>query len=479
MRWLQFSSATLLLASAVKAWEWDWAVSGEASMTHYELNGGGGSCNVSAMGNAAGPTAAISGLSYGSWSGLGGGPACGLCYALTVYGSYDGQADPALFPKCSLVVRVTDQCPYPDNKEWCPGPEQPPSEEYLNPRGMRYHFDINISSGQGEAREWFPRDASGNLLGTGKVYFEMVSCREWSGWKYGAKNITTLKDETWGCIALDPGYDGEGMCGIPDPDDPLAGNANAKTTQPENFPFLKDNGYVLPDEGESNIGNEKATAADTKKATTTTTTAAAKATNTATCWSKDMGYECCSGCDVVYSDNDGDWGLEKGEWCGIPENCTTPSAATDSCTGAPDYPCCKGCDVAYTDDSGQWGIESNQWCGISSTCKGSAATATTTTKCFSEPDYPCCKSTCNVIDTDENGKWGVENGDWCGIPDTCATSTKNKRGGFTILPKCNNPLPTCVALYDQCGGDGYYGPTECCKGKCTSQGPYYSQCAEE
>lgn len=66
-------------------------------------------------------------IAYGSWSGLGGGPACGLCYALTVYGSYDGQADPALFPKCSLVVRITDQCPYPDNKEWCPGPEQPES----------------------------------------------------------------------------------------------------------------------------------------------------------------------------------------------------------------------------------------------------------------------------------------------------------------------------------------------------------------
>ena len=37
MRWLQFSSATLLLASAVKAWEWDWAVSGEASMTHVNI----------------------------------------------------------------------------------------------------------------------------------------------------------------------------------------------------------------------------------------------------------------------------------------------------------------------------------------------------------------------------------------------------------------------------------------------------------
>ncbi len=47
-----------------------------------------------------------------------------------MYGSYDGQADPALFPKCSLVVRITDQCPYPDNKEWCPGPEQDPSGKY-------------------------------------------------------------------------------------------------------------------------------------------------------------------------------------------------------------------------------------------------------------------------------------------------------------------------------------------------------------
>jgi len=466
MRWLQLSSATLLLASAVKAWEWDWAVSGEASMTHYELNGGGGSCNVSAMGNAAGPTAAISGLSYGSWSGLGGGPACGLCYALTVYGSYDGQADPALFPKCSIVVRITDQCPYPDNKEWCPGPEQPESEKFLNPRGMRYHFDINISSGQGEAREWFPRDASGNLLGTGKVYFQMVSCREWSGWKYGAKNITTLKDETWGCIALDPGYDGEGMCGIPDPNDPLAGNANAKTTLPDNFPFLKDNGYVLPDDE----GNDEPS---TK--TTTTTKKNPEPTSDATCWAKKLDYECCKGCDSIYTDESGKWGYENGQWCGIPESCDEKTPVNDTkCPGYPEYPCCKGCDVSYSDVSGDWGVENGQWCGIKASCSGSSATTPTKT-CFSEPDYPCCDS-CNIVDTDANGRWGVQNGEWCGIPDSC--STKAKRAGFTILPVCHNPLPTCVALYDQCGGEGYYGPTECCKGKCTSQGPYYSQCAE-
>lgn len=461
MRWLQLSSAALLLASCANAWEWDWAVSGEASLTHYELNGGGGSCNVDSMGNAAGPTAAISGLSYGSWSGYGGGPACGLCYALTPYGSYDGQADVNLFPKCSIVVRITDQCPYPDNKEWCPGPEQPESEGFLNPRGMRYHFDVNISSGQGEARQWFPRDASGNMLGTGKVYFEMVSCRYWSGWKYGAKNITTLKDETWGCIALDPGYDGEGMCGIPDLSDPLAGNANGRTFQPENFPFLKDRGYVLPDD-EGNVP------------TATTTTAPTSTSNPSVCWAKSLGYNCCSGCDTVYSDADGKWGFENNEWCGVIEsNCS--SDADDTCTGYPDYPCCDTCTVSYTDSMGEWGINNNgEWCGIKKSCSGSSAVA----KCFSEPDYPCCTSTCNVVDTDESGSWGFENNDWCGIPDSCASPTKAKRE-FSILPYCNTPLPTCVALYDQCGGADYVGPTECCKGKCTPQGPYYSQCAEE
>lgn len=29
--------------------------------------------------------------------------------------------------------------------------------------------------------------------------------------------------------------------------------------------------------------------------------------------------------------------------------------------------------------------------------------------------YPCCKNTKEVITTDENGKWGFENNNWCGI----------------------------------------------------------------
>ena len=27
-------------------------------------------------------------------------------------------------------------------------------------------------------------------------------------------------------------------------------------------------------------------------------------------------YKCCTGCDVSYVDNDGEWGLENNEWCG-------------------------------------------------------------------------------------------------------------------------------------------------------------------
>jgi len=28
------------------------------------------------------------------------------------------------------------------------------------------------------------------------------------------------------------------------------------------------------------------------------------------------------------------------------------------------YPCCKSCTVAYTDNSGKWGYENDDWCGI-------------------------------------------------------------------------------------------------------------------
>jgi len=32
------------------------------------------------------------------------------------------------------------------------------------------------------------------------------------------------------------------------------------------------------------------------------------------------------------------------------------------------FSCCKKCDVVLVDDNGKWGVEDNQWCGIDSSC---------------------------------------------------------------------------------------------------------------
>jgi len=84
----------------------------------------------------------------------------------------------------------------------------------------------------------------------------------------------------------------------------------------------------------------------------------------ASCWSKALGYECCkNSCNVVYTDEDGDWGVENNEWCGIPETC---SSCWSKRLG---YDCCKKeCKVVYTDNDGKWGVENNEWCGITNSC---------------------------------------------------------------------------------------------------------------
>jgi len=80
----------------------------------------------------------------------------------------------------------------------------------------------------------------------------------------------------------------------------------------------------------------------------------------------------------------------------------------------PSYPCCKGNNVVYTDEDGDWGVENGKWCGIGNEDNS----------CFSVVlGYSCCKS-CKVIYTDEDGDWGVENGKWCGIRDSCASTNE-------------------------------------------------------
>ncbi|OUM59774.1 Non-catalytic module family DOC2 [Piromyces sp. E2] len=92
-----------------------------------------------------------------------------------------------------------------------------------------------------------------------------------------------------------------------------------------------------------------------------------------------------------------------------------PSCLSQKCFSqslTPSYPCCKGNTVVYTDDDGDWGVEDNKWCGIGN---GPAK------ECFSlSLGYPCCEK-CEVLYTDADGDWGVEDNKWCGIKDSCSS----------------------------------------------------------
>jgi len=78
-----------------------------------------------------------------------------------------------------------------------------------------------------------------------------------------------------------------------------------------------------------------------------------------------QGYKCCkAGCQVVYTDQDGDWGVENGEWCGCGGGEICPSSITNQ-----GYKCCSSCGtVWYQDQDGDWGVENNDWCGMPLNC---------------------------------------------------------------------------------------------------------------
>jgi endo-1,4-beta-xylanase len=95
---------------------------------------------------------------------------------------------------------------------------------------------------------------------------------------------------------------------------------------------------------------------------TTTTTVRPQQTSNNNCSAKilSQGYKCCSdkNCVVYYTDDDGTWGVENGQWCGCNNK-------TKSCRNVVGYPCCSsGAATVYTDNDGRWGVENNDWCLI-------------------------------------------------------------------------------------------------------------------
>eukprot|EP00833_Pecoramyces_ruminatium_P008423 jgi/Orpsp1_1/1182455/evm.model.c7180000081331.1 len=93
------------------------------------------------------------------------------------------------------------------------------------------------------------------------------------------------------------------------------------------------------------------------------------------------------------------------------------------------YPCCSSpnAEVLYTDNDGKWSVENNDWCGIPEANSDAACWATAL-------GYPCCTSTSQSVYTDESGDWGVENGDWCGINGSNGGNTGGNTGGSDPVP---------------------------------------------
>ena len=87
--------------------------------------------------------------------------------------------------------------------------------------------------------------------------------------------------------------------------------------------------------------------------------------------SLDPPYPCCTGDKVILTDDDGDWGVENNQWCGIDkkEDPGFFDKKEDSCFSIDyGYPCCESCHVILSDGAGDWGVEDNQWCGIKDSC---------------------------------------------------------------------------------------------------------------
>jgi hypothetical protein len=118
------------------------------------------------------------------------------------------------------------------------------------------------------------------------------------------------------------------------------------------------------------IGSDTPLDLTPRKSTTTTKSASTSTSSPSkeTCSEAILkqGYKCCSkDCVVIYTDDDGTWGIENNEWCGCNNVSSCPISITSQ-----GYKCCKenNCSVVETDADGKWGIEDNEWCGISNKC---------------------------------------------------------------------------------------------------------------
>ncbi|ORX46843.1 Metallo-dependent phosphatase [Piromyces finnis] len=175
------------------------------------------------------------------------------------------------------------------------------------------------------------------------------------------------------------------------------------------------------------------------------------------------------------------------------------------------YPCCEITkEVVYVDDY-LWGIENEEWCGIIEDDIPINNTPIISDlkpikNCWSYSEgYLCCTNPQNQKPNPGEHLYGVDlYGRYCGIipPDEIetpitytttttkrittttrriTTTTTTKRTTITTTTTTTSSYETYVGQYakkwQQCGGIGYSGPTQCESGsECVATNEFYSQC---
>jgi serine protease inhibitor len=177
-----------------------------------------------------------------------------------------------------------------------------------------------------------------------------------------------------------------------------------------------------------------------------------------TCFSERLGYPCCKDNKVLYTNDIGNWGIENGNWCGIKDTdecqgrdgyppCQETKIADTCFSERLGYPCCKGNEVLYTDNDGKWGVENDEWCGIKDT-----------DECQGRDGYPPCQETTEALYTDDS-EWGVENDGWCVICKKESfpyfyTKILSKLGGKKNFAYSPESLNIALKLYEEFLVDG-------------------------
>ncbi|KAG4097899.1 Arabinanase/levansucrase/invertase [Neocallimastix lanati (nom. inval.)] len=106
------------------------------------------------------------------------------------------------------------------------------------------------------------------------------------------------------------------------------------------------------------------------------------------------------------------------------------------------YSCCSSCIIYFTDNDGKWGVENGKWCGIQEYCENIPTDCSSTIK---SQGYACCRS-CDIIYSDESGDWGIENSYWCGISNSCKNSQQSNI--VVTQPTTNTSQPISNAAND-------------------------------